>query len=217
VSTVPRLDVVDGLADLQAARLLERVRAALADARARAEWDADAQVEAILQAARRDARARLRSAARAKRERIAERCRKAAAEAETRDRTGEFAVAREFVARAAAALPLALERRWADPPSRARWCAAAVDLAARRLVAREWTVELDAPDDAVREALEARAAAAGARISWSAAEATGLRIRAGGATVDATVGGLLADRAAIASRLLAALESARRPTTGGAP
>lgn len=204
--------------DLQARTLLGRVHATVGESIATAEWDADAQLRDILRAARTDAHARVRAAARAKRERVAEHCRKAQAAAETRDRTSSFEVERALAARALAALPAALARRWSTPATRHPWCVAAADLAARRLVAKEWSVVAGADLHASeREAITARAAAAGARVSFGDARtdlgaaalpvstAAGLRIAAGGVTIDATPDGLLADRAAVESLVLAAL------------
>jgi hypothetical protein len=216
----PRSLTLASVPELQAARLLECIRATDADARAAAEWDADAQVSAVLRAARSEAHARVRQAAREKRERVAERCRKATAEAETRDRTSSFALDREFVARAVAALPGALALRWNDPAARGAWCAAAARLAAARLVSREWRVELDTGAGAAeRAAIETCAAAAGARLAWASSSVPGLRIVAGGVAVDATVDGLLTDRAVVESLLLAALDvpAASTPAHGGAP
>jgi hypothetical protein len=217
VPGVPGLDASARLVDVQAAWLVEHVRAKAHEARATLEWDADAQVDAILRAARAEAHARIRAAARAKRERVAERCRKAAAEAETRDRTSEFAIARQFVARALETLPAALGERWRDPEARVRWCTAAIQLASRRLVARNWRIEVDAQlDPAERDVLATCVAAAGARVAWVDADGVGLRIDGGGVTVDATVPGLLADRAGVESLLLAALDEARATAAGEA-
>lgn len=201
---------MSGVLDLQSRTLLERVRATAAEAIAAAEWDCDAQIEALGRAARTEAHARVRAAARAKRERIAERCRKAVAEAETRERTSAFEVERELARRALAALPAALETRWRDPAARRAWCVAAAAIASRSFVAREWSATLatGATDDdraKLRAAADARGAAL--RFDTEAPPRAGLRLSAGGVTVDATPDGLLADRATVESLVLAALPS----------
>ncbi len=197
-----------GVTGLQARTLLDRVRATAAEAIAAAEWDCDAQVEALRRGARTAAHAQVRAAARAKRERVAERCRKALAEAETRERTSAFELERGLLDRALAALPAALESRWQDAAARRRWCAAAAATAARSLVAAEWVASLApaATDDdlaAVRDAASTREASV--HFETDAALRAGLRLSAGGVTVDATPGGLLADRAIVESLLLAEL------------
>jgi hypothetical protein len=198
---------MSGVLELQQQALLERVRTLAAETISAAEWDADAQIEEARRAARTEAHAQVRSAARAKRERVAERCRKAVAEAETRDRTRAFEVERELATRAVAALPAALTARWRDPTARLAWCSAAAALAARRFVARGWSVAL-APGatDADRDAIVRAAIACGATVEFGpvAGAAAGLTFSAGGVTVDATPDGLLADRASVESLVLAA-------------
>jgi hypothetical protein len=196
-----------GVLELQSRTLLERVRAIAARAIATIEWDTSAQVETLRRAARTEAHAQVRAAVRAKRERVAEHCRKALAEAETRERTGTFAVERELAAHALAALPAALHARWRDGDARRAWCAAAAAVAARSLVALEWEATLAAgATEADLEPLRAAAGARGARlrVQTSGSPPAGLRIAAGGVTVDATPDGLLADRAGVESRVLAA-------------
>ena len=155
-----------------------------------------------------NARAVVRAAARAKRERVAERCRQARAASETRDRSSSFAKDGELTRRARLALPSAIERRWRDPATRREWCRAALAVASRRLVGRDWTsaVAMEV-STAERDELVATAAGLGASLTWSAEAppALGLRIVAGGACVDATLDGLLADAAAVEARVLAVL------------
>jgi hypothetical protein len=192
--------------ELQQQALLERVRATASAMIAATEWDTDAQVEALRRGARTEAHAQVRAAARAKRERIAESCRKAAAEAETRDRTRAFEVERELATRALAALPAALATRWRDPATRLAWCSAAAAVAARRVVARDWSAGLaSGATDADREAITRTATACGATVRFdpAACALAGLKLSAGGVTVDATPEGLLADRASVESLVLA--------------
>jgi hypothetical protein len=192
--------------ELQQRALLERVRSTASEAIAADQWDTDARIEALRRAARTDAHAQVRAAARAKRVRIAESCRKAAAEAETRDRTRAFGVERALATQALAALPTAFATRWRDPATRLAWCAAAAAAAARWFVARDWSVVL-APGatDADREAITRAAVACGAvvRFDLQAGAGAGLTLSAGGVTVDATPEGLLADRAGVESLVLA--------------
>lgn len=194
-----------GVRSLQVTSLLARLREEAESVAAGVDWDADAEVDAILGAARRDARARVRAAAREQRRAVAERVRAARAAAGTRERAAGFERDGALLAAGLAALPGALDARWRDPAARRKWCAATARLAARRLVARDWTAtpgrDLDAAD---RAEVEAVARAAGATLAWAPGVATGgLVVAGGGARVDATCEGLLADRAAVGALLLA--------------
>lgn len=197
------------LLELQVQSLLERVRRQRDAECAAATWDAERQVATLLADAKRLARERVRAAAREKRERVAERCRKAAAAAETAGRAAAFVHERELLARAAESLPAALVARWRDPAARLAWARAALRLAARRLVGREWRIAAApgfAPDE--RDALLGFARELGAHAVFDAdAGEAGLVVRTPGASLDATPRGLLADAQAVAARVLAALRS----------
>jgi hypothetical protein len=215
----PKAGSPTGVLDLQQQALLERVRATAAETVAAVEWDTDAQVETLRRDARSEAHAQVRAAARAKRERVAASCRRAMAEAETRDRTRAFEREHDLATRALSALPAALADRWHDPAARLAWCRAAAAVAARRLVARDWSVAL-APGaaDADREAITQAAVACGAAVCFAPATdvPAGLRLAAGAVTVDATPDGLLADRATVESLVLAdrATRETRAPGSG---
>lgn len=202
---------MSALLDLQVDRLLERVRRHVESECATISWDAEQKVAALLADARREARLRIREAARAKRERVAEHCRRALAIAEAAGRAAAFAAERGLLDRAAQRLPAALAARWRDRDARLAWALAALNLAARRLVARDWRATT-APglDPEQRAVLVARAAELGARLEFDAdAGDCGLVIASRGARVDATARGLLADEAEIASRVLAELRRGR--------
>jgi hypothetical protein len=196
---------VTGALDLQVAALTSRVQRARDEHVGELRAAGGAQVQALADAARRETRRLLRAATRDKRERVRERCRQALAELDAERRRREFDAERQLIDAALAALPEALERRWHDPAARRAWCAAAVEVAAVRLVARDWRVALaGGPGAAERAELAAAVAARGARAEFAAsAERAGLAISSGSSVVDVTVAGLLTDRAAIASRLLA--------------
>jgi hypothetical protein len=165
------------------------------------------QLATLASGARAEARRLLRAAAHDKRERVRERAREALAEVEAQRRRSGFGVERRLIDEALAALPAALERRWRDAALRRAWWLGAVRVAAARLVARDWQVAIAGPlDEPERAALAAAAATCGARVAFTASAArAGLAISAGASVVDATPAGLLADRSAIAARLLALL------------
>jgi hypothetical protein len=198
---------VTGAVELQVAALLARVHRVRDERIGELRAVGAGQVEALRADAHREARRLLRAATRDKRERVRERCRQALAELDAARRRRAFDAERRLIDTALALLPGALERRWADPTARRAWCAQALRLAAARLVERDWRIALatDASADE-RAALKAAAAAAGARAEFAPrAPRAGLAVSAGPSLVDATVPALLADRAAIAARLLALL------------
>ena len=194
-----------GALELQVAALVSRVHRVRDERVGELRATAATQLEAVEVTARREARRLLHAASGTKRARVRERCREALAGVDAERRRREFEVDRGVVEEALAALPEALERRWRDAAARRAWCAAALAIAAARLVARDWRIALAAgADDAERAQLLAAAAAHGARAEVVAGAArAGLTITAGPSAVDATVAGLLADRDEIAARLLA--------------
>ncbi|HXQ63361.1 MAG TPA: hypothetical protein VN787_00790 [Steroidobacteraceae bacterium] len=201
---------------LQLATLRERVERACEALSAEAREAAALDVGGLLGVARRESRRKVGAAARAKRERVRERCRQALADLEAARRRSDFDSAGRWIAAARAQLPMALARRWLNPAGRSRWCDTAIAISARRLVGRDWQIEV-APGLDPRElaALGEAAARAGARAQVIvAAQDAGLRISAGETTVDATPVGLLADSAAVDAALLAAREAS---TAGARP
>lgn len=196
---------MNGALDLQVAALLSRVHRVRDERVGELRAASASQLGSVADGARAEARRLLRAASRAKRERIRERCREALAELDAERRRHDFEVDRGVIDAALAALPEALERRWRDAAARRSWCANAMAIAAARLVERDWRIAVAGePGEAERTALVADAAAHGARAEVAAGAArAGLKIAAGPSVVDATVDGLIADREAIAARLLA--------------
>jgi hypothetical protein len=175
-----------------------RCAAELASARERA--------RAIARAARSEARHRMGEATRYERMRIAESLTLRRAELEAAQRREQHAALRELVKRACDRLPAALERRWKESAARREWCETTLVAAARRLGASDWAIEI-APGSSreERDGLLARAGAlrTGTHTLREHRElSAGLSVRAAGATLDATVTGLLDDLAAIEGRFL---------------
>lgn len=196
---------------------LERRTQALLDL---VEEDRRAQCAAILAAAEQQAAAALALARAAARERVREafteeRARQQArvaavrAELQTRRRLHEQQQAAAWLATAWQRLPQALQARWAEGTARREWVDAAVAEARRVLAPGSWGL-LHAPgwpaDE--RQTLAARLQAecgTNAAFTEHAGLGAGLRIVADRNVVDATLRGLLADRAAIGAGLLAEL------------
>lgn len=207
---------------------------------------AHAQARSVLRSARIEGRQRVHTTIGEARQRLAAEIGAAQARLATERRLAEQRRAVDVLRQAWAALGEALRERWRDPAARALWLDAHLARALRvlprqgRLAAREalvsseggrapgegdggtWRIEFAADWPPVeREAFAARLAAAGvAAVEWNAQEniAGGVRIRAGNNVVDATIDGLLADRAALEGRLLDLLQEVMPASrSAGAP
>lgn len=112
-------------------------------------------------------------------------------------------------------LASALCRRWQRPESRQRWIAAALEVAGTRLPPGGWCIRhppgLAAVEAAAMQQALAAQGVADARCEAAADIAAGIEIRVGDACLDATVDGLLADRVAVAGRLVLLWEAAPIP------
>jgi hypothetical protein len=165
------------------------------------------RARAIVRAARSEARNRMQAAVRYERLRLDEALALRRAEIDAARSREERAALQALVRRACDELPAALERRWNEPGTRREWCEVALAMAAQRLCGPDWTIELAAGTSREeREGLLARAGAlrAGSHTLSERPELkAGLSVRAAGATLDATIGGLLDDVAAVGAHFLA--------------
>lgn len=168
------------------------------------------QARAILRSARAEGRQRVHTTIGEARQRLAAEVGAAQARLFTERRLAAQRHAVEVLHQAWAALREALRARWSNPSARSLWLDAHLVRALRVLPRTRWEVEFATGwPQAEREALAARVAAAGiTETSWQAREDIdgGVRIRAGNNVVDATIEGLLADRAALEGRLLDLLQ-----------
>ena len=169
---------------------------------------AEEQSRAIVVRARQEARARLRQAIDEERRQIERAIGERRAALDTAARRAEQATLRALIERAWERLPHAVSARWQDPASREQWIVAACGCATRSLRPQaSYVVEIDADcAAAVFERVQAVLAAAGVEpVAARPVEGlgAGLRIRGGGACVDATVAGLLASRERVEAELLA--------------
>jgi hypothetical protein len=171
-----------------------------------------AQKEArhIVANARRRARARLREDARELRAAGRRRLALARAELDTARRAHEQRRDLALVTRGWRGLEARLRARWQDPAARGRWVAGAIAQALAVLPRATWTIAhaagwTETERNGVAEALE-RQGVKVERVSLDARAQGGIRLCAGGACLDGTIDGLLADRAAIEAMLLAELQ-----------
>jgi hypothetical protein len=164
------------------------------------------RARAIVRSAFSEARQRLREAVRYERARLEQGLVLRRAEVEAARRREEHAALQLLVKRACDALPAILERRWKHTAARREWCEGALAAAALRLRGTDWTIEIGpGVGEEERQGLLAHAATlrtGSHTLSERAELVAGLSVRAAGATLDATVAGLLDDRAAIGSRFL---------------
>lgn len=183
----------------------------------------EARSSEILEQAREQAHARVRAAFHEARVRVSraveeERVRAHGmlalneARLETHNRQRYQDAVQHMLARTRYRLDAALQARWQTPEQRRLWLGHLIEQALKSLPATPWQVEHPTGWDGAelapwRERIEAHAGAAPTLRSDDRV-AGGLRIQAGGAILDATIEGLLADELAVQARLLALLEAA---------
>lgn len=171
------------------------------------ENDGRNRIRTMLRETRARARIKLSEAVQYERSRLQEALQRSTAAMETRRAAVEHTRTQEMLARAWARLPQALVTRWMNPESRRRWCQGALLEASARLREQHWRIDVaPGPDETEKRELlrVADRDGAGAHTLHVQPELTaGLRIVAGGAVLDASLAGLLSDRASIAARLVA--------------
>ncbi len=194
--TAALLQVVDAYRARRCAELLE---------------PATAQARLLKREALRTARGRVHTAIEEQRKRIAAEVGAAQARLATERRLRAQRSATATLAQAWEPLRAALRARWRDAATRARWIDTQLARARTALPRGAWQVR-HPPDwpQAEREAARSLLAAHGiiAEPIADAAIEAGLRVRAGNNSLDFTLDGLLAERAALEGRLLQLLTEA---------
>lgn len=207
-----------GRAEQQADALIEAIERKVDASCAAIRAEAEREAEALRLRSREKARRQLQRALDEMRATARRRSAQAQAELETARSRRAAAQATLWLTQAWPALGAAIERRWSDRGTRAQWIAAQLAQAGARLGGRHWTVRhpaawSGAEVDALRAAL-AGAAATGSTLRADAALSVGLVIDADGARLDSRPAALLADRAAVQARLLAAIVTGRSAGPG---
>jgi len=220
--SAPPASILDVQVEALLALVNERREHRLKDTRA----NRDAQVQEIRQTARAEARENLHQAVARERVRMTQGLRQAEARAELESRQRAQLETLTLLEQMWERLDAALVARWAEERARAAWVAAAMQEAAQLLPGRPWRLEHAAGvlrDEPPRG--EAQVSAGGSQhVEWHLERQirAGLRVRTSGASLDATVEGLLADREDIEALFLAeylsaaASQSAERSTTAAA-
>jgi len=170
---------------------------------------ARAQASAVLGRTYRAERHRLHARIVAERADARARIHAARAEHDTRARTGGERAATRLLTSAWPRLRQRLAARWAAPDTRREWAVSALDQARRVLPDGLWTIR-HAPGWSAAEWQPLAADLAAERTTEprfiaDGALAAGLTITSGGALLDASLEGLLKDRARLEARLLALL------------
>jgi hypothetical protein len=182
-----------------------------------AQEQARLQAAELRQRARRLARERVRKAALEERGRLEHEIRMAQAEIDTLKRKGARARDVALIASGRSMLEDALAERWRDREARLGWAETALQEAAMVLLGREWILEhpADWPADERDRAIAFGHESCGAAVTAAPVDtlAMGLRIRSGGALVDMSIAGLLANTRAIEGELLAEFNHATRRET----
>jgi len=169
---------------------------------------ARARADEIIAQARKDARAHMRAAIAQERARARDKITSTRARLLTQRRQRQQRIDRSLVAQGWVALGEALADRWRDAEQRRAWIAALVRQANSLLPASDWRVEHAPgwnPEEMLsidRESSSSARAQAPTFVEDATIEA-GVRIRVDGTCLDGTIGGLLANRAAVEAELLA--------------
>jgi hypothetical protein len=165
------------------------------------------QAQQIVRTARTQARQSVHNAVTQERGRMDFGLRQATARADIEVRREEQQVSQVLLGNMWAGIADALARRWQEPAPRRAWLAAALGQAGGLLGGRPWLIESGAEwTQQERGELLERARSSGAATVTFALRAgmpAGLTIRSDRVSVDATVPGLLAQRAAIEAAFLA--------------
>lgn len=197
----------DGIVQTQVHALKELLEQSRTSHCNQAREQAELQAAEIRRRIRRQARERVRKAAGEERERLEREIRMVRAEIETEHRKRARKRDTALITAGRAMLAEALASRWRDAGGRREWTTNALAEAAEVLRSREW--RLEHPEDWPAEERDRLIADAEARFGASIkAEVvdgleSGLRINCGGALVDMSIPGLLANERAIEGELLA--------------
>jgi hypothetical protein len=192
--------------DAQVAAMLERVSQHRERRSGEIRVKEAAQTHDIVRGARAEARQNLKQAVARERARMAQGLRQAEARAELESRRRAQLETVTLLAHMWEHIAAVLEARWHSASPRNAWIAAAVAEAAQLLAGQSWRIEHAAgvsPEE--RRAVEGLLGAGRVRaIEWQLDDRlrAGLRVRAPGACLDATIEGLLARRAEVEAEFL---------------
>ena len=191
----------------QARALLDLIEADRARQCGQILGQAKCNADALRAQAHAEARTRLRNAFEAQRQRCRQQLAAAQAQLATRRRLHEQQRTATLLRLAWQQLPGELLALWREPNSRAAWVTQVLEFARARLPAGRWDI-VHAPDWPAEQQRALLAGLAVAPVLRADARINaGLKVMANGNVLDATLDGLLADRAEFEARLLRRLEA----------
>jgi hypothetical protein len=209
-------DIV-GIVRAQMDALLELLEQARASRCRELREQAEREAAEIRRRARRNARERVRKAAREERDRLEHEIRMTQAEVDTELRRRARARDIELIRAGRAVLRQALAARWNDADGRREWTEAAIAEAGGVLLGRTWTLQHPAewPAEERDAAIALATSRQGATVQAEADGGleAGLRILDGGAEIDMSIAGLVANERRVEGELLAEF---RHPAEGEA-
>jgi hypothetical protein len=202
-----------GVLETQVAALLQRLATDRDRRCAELRSSTEGQVRELLRSARKEALANVREAIARERKHAEQTLRQAQASAALDVRERAQQLTRALLERMWAAIGGVLAVRWADAARRRSWQEAAVRQAQALLSGRSWRIEHGAgcSEDELGALMKLAAAGEGPgppreiELVCDPAVRAGIRIRAAGVCLDATVAGLLESRAEIEADFLATL------------
>lgn len=201
------MNEIDGVVRAQVDALMELLEESRSANCREAIERAELQAAEFRRRARKQARERVRQAAHEERERLEHALRMAQAELDTEQRRRARQRDLELIRAGRTALQQALSARWHVAAGRRDWARVTLLEAQDVLLGREWTLEHPAAWPAAERdaALQFAREQCGATIVAEPADEldTGLRVRSGGALVDMSIPGLMANDRAIEGELLA--------------
>lgn len=191
----------------RAEALIARIEAETGEERTRIMAEAEAEAAAIVKAAHARARDRVHGEIEGLRRNRSEALRHETARLDTARRQLRQREARAEIEAGLPALEAAFAALWADGETRMAWVRAALAMARARFAPGAWTLEHPKTlTDEETAAIAKEIAEASGHAPELVADpdlVAGVRLRAGGAWIDATPGALMADREAVGAALLA--------------
>jgi hypothetical protein len=214
------LSSADLVATVQSAALLQEIQQQAGDECKALVAAAERQARALVAQAYAAARRRVHDAVGELRREGARRLARAKAQIETQARRRAQQRAVDVIKRAWPLLADALIARWRAPAARVAWADGVARCARDRLRTGTWTIEHPAGWSADEQRnFRVSLGVGGDAVTFAADPniAAGIRIRAAEATLDATLQGLLVDRAAVSALLLAEIASTDDRSTARIP
>lgn len=193
--------------------LIEKIQTDVSEEAAKIRTTATEQAEAITQEARRKARLKVHEVVESLRTREEREMSHERARFDTERRQWRQSDEMEALAEGLTHLDAALTDLWAEKDSRENWCHNILTVARQRLLVENWRLEhpADYPHDELANLTKEISALTGVEPECSVDDSlrAGLRIYAGTACVDGSIGAMTADRQKTSAKFLSVLLTMR--------